>query len=311
MVRGQRCWVGGRGRPSRMQSPWQAAGRGASVSWPMGLEIASVVGDRLGPHYASVVAARRPAAAAEAKDDRPEGVSVDADGSLRYLWPGVAVPPWRHWWLPQMEPVDVMPPEGSAPHKRGRPTLERCAVVGDQAEVDVVHRGGLARGRNVVRPDFISDHAPALGVGDPLPAVLAVDPHLLARYPSSPVTGLQVEGDRAGRPLQHHMHDRLRLDRCQAGPGPRREFKAAAAAPTAATSTSSTTKRRRRVRRLASAISRWRENGNLGTSASTDAIIASTRASVKPARSGSFRNTGPRSESSCGCAAARTVRGCA
>jgi hypothetical protein len=119
------------------------------------LEVGWVVDDRLGHHYASVVAARCRAAAAEAKDHRLEGVSVDADSSLRYLWPGVAVPPWGHWRLPQMEPVDVMPPEGSTPHKAGRATLKRGAVAGDEAEVDVIHRGGLAGGRKVVRPDLV------------------------------------------------------------------------------------------------------------------------------------------------------------
>ena len=71
----------------------------------------------------------------------------------------------------------------------------------------------------------------------------------------------------------------------------------AATTATATAGTAATAMARRsrlcRARRFASAISRWRENGNLGTSASTDAIIASTSASVKATAQGSFRNTGP------------------
>lgn len=69
--------------------------------------------------------------AAEAKDDRLVGVTVDADGRIR-----------------------------------------------------VVHRGGLAISRVVVRPDLVSDHAPVLGVGGSFPAVLPIDPHFLTGSPS-------------------------------------------------------------------------------------------------------------------------------
>src|SRR5437762_1463725 len=68
---------------------------------------------------------------------------------------------------------------------------------------------------------------------------------------------------------------------------------ATTATTTAAAATIASSSRLCRARRFASAISRWREKDNLGTSASTDAIIASTNAGVKAPAQGSFRNTRP------------------
>ena len=111
------------------------------------------------------------------------------------------------------------PPNVPRPTSVAAPLLNAARKSGGETQVDVIHRGGLAGRPEVIRPDLVADHAPVFDLRDPLPAVLLVDPHLLAVRPSCPVTGLEVDRGHARRPFHDDVHDRLRPHRCQTGAG--------------------------------------------------------------------------------------------